>query len=119
MRIMSFLDTTWYDLRCAARAYRGSPGGFTRIPTRSGAGAENRTQLCWCVGPVSATSGASRHGCRGGTRTHILMSFRPMVIVAMAGLEPAMIRYRNSETVNLANLSISPTNFGGAYENRT
>src|SRR6266550_4423201 len=45
---------------------------FLSYAPRIGTGAENRTQLCWYVRPVSATSGAPRRGCRGGDRTHIL-----------------------------------------------
>jgi len=38
-------------------------------PAELGAGPENRTQLCWFVGPVSATSGVARHGSGGRIRT--------------------------------------------------
>jgi hypothetical protein len=44
------------------------------------------------------------------------MSFRPMVLVAMAGIEPAMTRLKDGRLSRLVHIAV---NFGGAYENRT
>ena len=70
----------------------------------TGAGTENRTQLCWFVGPVSTTSGAPRHNCKGGAARG---RFRISVLAPGARVERACPAFQTgalTATASLANL---------------